>query len=128
MLKKTTTLLAAVLFIASMGKADAQEGQVNLHQDETIATLLEQKNEMAKDGQLGDRYRLQLFSGDNNEASTVIRKYRSLFPDWPSTVVFETPNYKVWVGQFRTSLEADRALLQVKNSFPSAFRFKPEKR
>jgi hypothetical protein len=69
-----------------------------------------------------------LFSGDNNEASKVIKEYRSLFPEWSSTIVFETPNYKVWVGNFRNSLEADRALLQIKKSFPAAFRFKPEKR
>ena len=128
MLKKKSLFLASVLILGAAAVGIAQEGQVTIVQDETIPALLEKKTEMVKDGIIGDRYRIQLFSGDNNQASKVIKQYRSLYPDWASTIVFETPNYKVWVGNFRTSLEADRALLKIKESFPSAFRFKPEKR
>ena len=40
---------------------------------------------------------------------------------------FETPNYKIWIGNFKTRLEADRALLLIKKKFYSAFVFKPKK-
>ena len=40
---------------------------------------------------------------------------------------FETPNYKVWVGNFETRLEADRALRRIKRKFANAFIFKPKK-
>lgn len=106
----------------------AQQGQVSIVQDDAIPKLLDLKTELVQDGVIGDRYRIQLFSGDNNAASKVIREYRSLYPEWSSTIVFETPNYKVWVGNFRNSLEADRALIAIKKSFPAAFRFKPEKK
>ena len=108
--------------------ASAQEGQVRVQQNEMIPALLKMKTEMAQDGVFGDRYRIQLFSGDNSQASKVIKEYRSLFTQWPSTIVYETPNYKVWVGNFRNSLEADRALLEIKTAFPAAFRFRPEKK
>lgn len=121
-------ILAATILFGSTAGLKAQEGQVTIHQDETIPALLEQKTEMVNDGIIGDRYRIQLFSGDNNQASKIIKEYRSSFPQWSSTIVFETPNYKVWVGNFRNSLEADRALLEIKKSFPAAFRFKPDKR
>lgn len=128
MLRKKKFILSAAFALALATASQAQDGQVTIHQDEKIPLLLEQKTEMVQDGVIGDRYRIQLFSGDNNEASKVIKEYRSLFPEWSSTIVFETPNYKVWVGNFRNSLEADRALLRIKKSFPAAFRFKPEKR
>ncbi|NJW52385.1 SPOR domain-containing protein [Salinimicrobium oceani] len=128
MLRKNNLLLAAIFTVGTTMAVSAQQGQVNITQDEAIPVLLERKTEMVKDGVIGDRYRIQLFSGDNNEASKVIKEYRTLYPGWPSTIVFETPNYKVWVGNFRNSLEADRALLEIKKSFPAAFRFKPEKR
>ncbi|MCY2685782.1 SPOR domain-containing protein [Salinimicrobium sp. TH3] len=128
MLRKSKLILTTLVVIGTVTVSKAQEGQVTIHQDEIIPELLEQKSEMVKDGVIGERYRVQLFSGDNNEASKVIKEYRSLFPEWSSTIVFETPNYKVWVGNFRNSLEADRALLEIKKSFPAAFRFKPEKR
>lgn len=128
MLRKSKLLLSIAIMIGTTAVVSAQQGQVNIIQDEAIPALLAQKTEMVKDGVIGDRYRIQLFSGDNNEASKVIRNYRSTYPEWSSTIVFETPNYKVWVGNFRNSLEADKALLEIKKSFPAAFRFKPEKR
>ena len=128
MLRKSKILLTSIFTIGVTAISTAQQGEVTIVQDDAIPELLNKKTEMVKDGIIGDRYRIQLFSGDNNEASKVIKKYRSLYPDWSSTIVFETPNYKVWIGNFRTSLEADRALLKVKNSFPGAFRFKPEKK
>lgn len=116
----TTTLVLGFGTVAV-----AQEGRVTITQDELIPKLLEKKTEMVKDGVIGDRYRIQLFSGDNNQASKVIKEYRDLYPEWSSTIVYETPNYKVWIGNFRNSLEADQALVEVKKTFPAAFRFKP---
>lgn len=128
MLRKRNLIAAGIFFLGLGATGMAQEGHVNIQQDEKIPQLLQKKTEMVKDGIIGDRYRIQLFSGDNNQASKVIKEYRSLYPQWTSTIVYETPNYKVWVGNFRNSLEADKALLEIKKSFPAAFRFKPEKR
>lgn len=121
-------LLLTAACVLGMATVTAQEGRVVVNQPDVIPQLLEKKTEMVQDGVIGDRYRIQLFSGDNNQASKVIKEYRAMYPEWSSTIVYETPNYKVWVGNFRTSLEADRALTEVKKSFPAAFRFKPEKR
>lgn len=120
--------MGGIFFLGATTAGIAQQGQVSIIQDEAIPALLEKKTQMVKDGIIGERYRIQLFSGDNNKASQVIKEYRASYRAWPSTIVFETPNYKVWVGNFRNSLEADRALLEIRKSFPSAFRFKPEKR
>jgi hypothetical protein len=128
MLRRTKLIIASSLMLGFSALGTAQEGTQNIVQDERIPELLALKTQMTKDSRLGDRYRIQLYSGDNNEASKIIKEYRTLYPDWPSTVVYETPNYKVWVGNFRNSLEADRALLEIKKTFPAAFRFKPEKR
>ena len=128
MLRRTKLIITSSLILGFSTLGTAQEGTQNIVQDERIPELLALKTQMTKDSRLGDRYRIQLYSGDNNEASKIIKEYRTLYPDWPSTVVYETPNYKVWVGNFRNSLEADRALLEIKKTFPAAFRFKPEKR
>ena len=39
---------------------------------------------------------------------------------------YETPNYKIWVGNFRTQLEADRELRLLRKHFPNAFSLKPK--
>ncbi len=128
MLRKSKLIMSAAFLFGITAVSTAQEGRVTIKQDPIIPQLLEKKIEMVQDGIIGDRYRIQLFSGDNNQASKVITEYRAEYPKWSSTIVFDTPNYKVWVGNFRNSLEADRALLEIKKKYPAAFRFRPEKR
>lgn len=119
-------MIIAFALVLGIGLAgNAQEGRVNIEQDTLIPTLLQLKTEMGKANKIGDRYRIQIFSGDNSAASTVLKEFRSQYKQWPSTIIYDTPNYKVWIGNFRTSLAADRALLEIRNSFPAAFRFKP---
>jgi len=105
----------------------AQEARVDISENDKISKLLELKAEMNKDDEIGDRFKIQLFYGNNGEANEVIKDYRNKF-DYPSLIAYEAPNYKVWVGNFRNRLEADRALIKIKESFPSAFIPKPRRR
>jgi hypothetical protein len=41
-------------------------------------------------------------------------------------MVYETPNYKIWIGNFRSRLEADKALIKIKKKYINAFIFKPK--
>lgn len=121
--------ITALIFIVGLGlQATAQTGKVTIEQNDLIPELLEMKSELTKDGKLGERYSIQLYYGDNNTASNIIKEFRVKYSDMPSSIIYETPNYKVWVGNFRNRLEADRALMQIKNDFPSAFIPKPSAR
>ncbi len=120
-------LLSCFISGISFLNLTAQEGQVNISENDKITKLLELKAEMSKDNEIGDRYKIQLFYGNNGEANEVIKDYRSKI-EYPSLIAYEAPNYKVWVGNFRNRLEADRALLKIKESFPSAFIPKPRRK
>jgi len=74
-----------------------------------------------------DNYKIQLFYGGLNQAHTTLNKFNAKYSEWSGKILFETPNYKVWVGNYRTRLEADRALMKIRKEFPSAFIFKPKK-
>ncbi len=97
-------------------KAQAQEGRVIIDQDKDIEKLLEFK----KDIKTVDLYKIRVFSGDRSSAEYTKSQVTSLYGDWPIAMEYETPNYKIYVGAFRTRLEADRALLKVKKSYPGA--------
>ncbi len=118
----TGILLAGIQF-----SGFSQTGRVNIQQNEMLPQLLEMKTQMTKDGKLGDRFKIQLYYGDNNAASEVIKQYRAKYNAWPSEIIYETPNYKVWIGNFRNRREADRALMQIKADFPTAFIPKPQR-
>ena len=40
---------------------------------------------------------------------------------------FETPNYKVRIGKYKSKIEAEKKLKEIKKEFKSAFVFKPSK-
>ena len=128
MLKKTRLIIAGITCLGLSTAAVAQEGQITINQDEILPELLQLKTEMVKDSRIAERYRIQIFSGEFEKAATVKKDFEELYPELTVTREYETPNYKIWVGNFRNSLEADRALLLIKKDFPAAFRFRPEKK
>ncbi len=105
----------------------AQNGQVTINQDEKITTLLKVKKELNKNEAASDRYKIQIYNGHRTGAETAKKEFSESIADWRPTINFEPPNFKIWVGNFRTRLEADRALKKVKRKFPNAFIFKPKK-
>ncbi|WP_299382435.1 SPOR domain-containing protein [uncultured Lacinutrix sp.] len=106
----------------------AQEGTVTVNQDPEISAILKLKKQINNEDEDSDRYKIQIYSGSRQRAESIENSFDSSFNSWSSKLVYETPNYKVWVGNFRTRLEADKALLKVKKNFPSAFIFKPKKK
>ncbi|MBP2832528.1 SPOR domain-containing protein [Aquimarina sp. U1-2] len=102
------------------------EAFVTVNQDPRIKILLNLKSKMDKEGEFSDRYKIQLYYGNLKQANEIMTSSKEAFPQWDATIRWETPNYKVWIGNYRTRLEADRALKEIHTKFPSAFIFKPE--
>ncbi|WP_231931253.1 MULTISPECIES: hypothetical protein [Bizionia] len=74
-----------------------------------------------------DRYKIQIFSGDKTGTNEALRHFNKAFTSWRVIDVYEPPNYKVWAGNFRNRLEADRGLILIQKEFPDAFRVKPKR-
>lgn len=102
----------------------AQNGVVSVNQDKDIDVLLDLKKEVNKSQ---SNYKIQVYNGNRSGAQKTRLEFRNSFSDWSTSMKFETPNYKIWVGNFKTRLEADRALLKIKRKFNNAFIFKPKK-
>jgi hypothetical protein len=122
--KHTLPLLLLLSFCAF---AKAQTATSTISQDPKIEQLISLKSEMSVRGKLDDRYKIQIYSGNQSSANVQLKKFLNKVGTWRGNITYETPNYKVWIGNFRNRLEADRALIKVKIEFPSAFIFKPER-
>ena len=114
-------LVISVLFSAKMM---AQEGTVSIQKSFEIERVLELKKELNKDQSF---IKIQIYSGIRLGAETALDNFKTDFPELTVEMTYETPNYKIWVGKFRTQLEADRELRLVKKRFPNAFSLKPKK-
>ena len=113
-------LFAMVLF---SGPLLAQNGVVDINKSAALERLIELKKEVNKSANL---IRIQIYSGPRSGAEKTLAYFRSLFLNHPSEMKYETPNYKIWVGKFRTKIEADRALIKIKKEYPNAFLFTPK--
>ena len=127
LLKTKLQIISVLSFILIANISYAQQGHVVINQDQDLSKLLALKKEMNLSENDSDRYKIQIYSGDRSGAEKAKSSFNNAFYPLPSVLKYETPNYKVWVGNFRSRLEADRALVKVKKSFPDAFRFKPKK-
>lgn len=114
-----------LLFFSTSLALHAQQGLVTVDQDKEIDKLLEYK----KDLRTVNAYIIQIFSNSSaaarSEAQSTRSKATALYPDWSNSIEYEQPNYKIWVGNFRTRLEADRALIEVKKTYAHAFILSP---
>lgn len=124
----SNVFIFSFLLVFAAEKCVAQKATVTVHQDAKIPALLNLKKTLEKENKLTDGFTIQLYYGELNVANTVIRKYRNIYAAWPASIEYETPNYKVWVGNFTTRLEADRALIEIQREFVSAFILKPERK
>lgn len=112
-----------LIFLGLSYQINAQEGQVSIDQDKDITTLLEFK----KDLNTVDLYKIQVYQGNRSGAEEAKTIFENTFNEWPISMEYETPNYKIWVGNFRSRLEADKALIKIKKNYANAFIFKPKK-
>ncbi len=116
-----STVLLALFTITNLL---AQEGEVTVNQDKQIDALLSLKKDLNR---TESNYKIQIYNGNRTGAEKARLDFRKKFSDWSTSMRYETPNYKIWIGNFKTRLEADRTLLIVKKKFGNAFVFKPKK-
>lgn len=121
--KFTITLLSSVLTGFSFLKLNAQEGIVTINQDRDIERLLVLKKEVNSNDL---NYTLRVFRGERADAEKAHTMYKHLFGDWKSNLEYNYPRYEVWIGNFKTRLQADRELVKIKNKCGMAFKNEPE--
>jgi hypothetical protein len=67
-------------------------------------------------------YRIQLYNGlSQTKAESIQGGFIGLFPDIPTRLFYKQPEWKVQVGNFRTKLEAKKALTKIREEFAGAF-------
>ena len=117
-LLKTTALM---LFFSAF--VMAQDGKVSVNVDKNVSRLMAIKKEIHK---AQSSIKIQIYSGSRRNAEAKLIQFNLDFPEISTVMVYETPNYKIWSGDFRTQLEADRALIKVRKTYKEAFSFRPK--
>lgn len=119
--------LSSLLLVALAPKMKAQEQNILVNQDPKFEQLLNEKRKINTSLTVNDSYKIQIYSGGSENAKKTLTEFKQEFKDIDATIVFNTPNYKVWVGSFKTRIEAERNLVNIKDRYKNVLLIKPSR-
>jgi len=88
---------------------------------DTLNALLDSISVLSKQITFVDGYAIQVYSGNNREEANTVRgkAYAVIKSERPS-LFYDSPNFKVQVGQFYSELDANETYGLLKKEFPNA--------
>jgi hypothetical protein len=119
--------LYTLLLLISACNINAQDQNITLNQDPKFEQLLNEKRKINASISVNDSYKIQIFSGKSDEAKKTLSDFKQEFKNIDGTIIFNTPNYKVMVGNFKSRIEAERNLIEIKRRYKNVFLIKPSK-
>ncbi|RPD99036.1 SPOR domain-containing protein [Aureibaculum marinum] len=97
-----------------------EEGNLTIESSESIKNIIAKKKAHNKNTAKVAGYRIQIFFGSEQGAYKAREEFKTLFPDTFLKIENFPPDWKVRVGNYKTRLEADRALMEIQESFTGA--------
>jgi hypothetical protein len=105
----------------------SQEENITVSQNPKFENLLNEKRKINTSITVNDIYKIQIYNGDIESSKKILIDFKKEFLNLDGTIVFYTPGYKVWVGNFKTRIEAERNLLLLKTKYPNSLIIQPNK-
>lgn len=122
---KNSLLLTALLFFIFLGTSFAQQAQTNIQEPDGVSELVQLKAKMSQKSLFGNRYNIQLGAFSSLATANKVKdNFTEDYPEWPIRIQYESPSYKVWVGNFVSRLAAERLFLKLKKEYKSAIVFR----
>lgn len=94
----------------------------SIPQDSLAKLLVEKHKKLNSAHQSMPGYRLQLYFGsDRNHATEMKTEFQHLYPKVNAYVIYQQPNFKLRVGDFKSRLEAVKFLKEIQPDYTTAF-------
>ena len=118
------SILFLSISLLTFSEIEAQEVVFPLEQDSIVRRLINKKKEIDSEEYQLNYYAIQLYYGNYLKAKDILNEFKRNYPEWEANLIFETPNYKVQVGNFKNYYNSIRKLNEIKKMYPSAFLLK----
>jgi hypothetical protein len=118
-------LIILALFFSVKAFAQTDSNSIVVNKDPRIDLLIRKQAEINEETTRDSRrnipgYRIQVInSSDRNSVFAAKTKVYQQFPELKPYLMYQAPNYKLKVGNFRTQEEAEQYSKQLSNLFPS---------
>ena len=126
--KAIFSCIAGCVFFMPICSFAQERGTVEVVKDPLIDTLIARRFSLkspaaAKVIPYSSRgYRVQIYSGSNRKAAYDAQaKFQDRYPEQRTYITYNEPYFKIHAGDYRTRLEAEKTMQQLKGSFTSLF-------
>ena len=127
-LNKITAFSILIFTILYSQNIFSQTTKTIIEQDQKIEKLLQEKRKNNSGITINDKFKIQIFFGNIEESKKTLLAFKKEFSLLDGTIVFSNPSYKVWVGSFKSKIEAEKSLINIKKRYPSAVIIEPNKK
>ncbi|MFO7922784.1 MAG: SPOR domain-containing protein [Bacteroidales bacterium] len=105
--------------------SDRGRGRLDVNQDERLNDLVGRYIRINREMDGMEGYRIRIFSESGQRARTsatdVRAKFFNKYPDIETYLVYDAPNFKVYVGDYRTRSEALKIQKKISSDYPYSF-------
>ena len=113
-------LISLIIFFLSYSSANAQDENV-VYNDTLTQKLFQIKKEYSKRVFESTYYTIQIYFGDLKSADSILIDFQENHEGIKSELIFETPNYKVRIGEYKNIDIASQKLEGIRRTYPGSF-------
>ena len=113
-------LISLILFFLSHSIANAQDENV-IYNDTLTKKLFQIKKDYSKRIFESTFYTIQIYFGDLKNADSILIDFQENNEGIKSELIFETPNYKVRIGEYKDINIASQKLEGIRRTYPGSF-------
>lgn len=122
--QQDTTAWGSIMSVQSL-KLESFMSNLQIKQDPRITDLIVRHSQISQRKRGTNGFRLEIFFSSTNKAREQAVKTKNdfnlIFPEIPSYLLYQTPNFKVRVGDFRNKSEALKTKTLIESKYPNAF-------
>jgi|TARA_B110000914_G_C15502782_1_gene466731 hypothetical protein len=108
------------LIILCNSSLNAQDQNV-IYNDTLTKNLFQIKKNYSKKIFESTYYTIQIYFGSLDVADSILNDFKSNFKEIKSDLIFETPNYKVRIGEYKNINIASQKLEDIRRTYPGSF-------
>lgn len=118
---KCTAML--FIFILLCCLPSVHYGQDSGYEDDAkVRQLVERHKSVSNDKKSMPGYRIQLYYGSDRQKAIMLKaEFLRDYPENNVYLIYQQPNFKVRMGDFKNKFEADRFFKTIKDDYPACF-------
>ena len=117
---RVKVLISLILIFFGHSVANAQDENV-IYNDTLTQKLFQIKKDYSKRIFESTYYTIQIYFGDLKSADSILIDFQENYEGIKSELIFETPNYKVRIGEYKDINIASQKLEGIRRTYPGSF-------